>query len=204
MCFKSVITIALVACAPALLVVGYYFWRKPPFRGSDEPLAKIGVPETQAEEARKKFAFQSLETRIPVGKGIPFSKPMSPATAQRWEEMESGITSLSFNRANLLKQLHEQTREWFVKSPGFGKNRDLRIPYEQFLLNDYEPQPKTTPQPGFPASFPISSGDIMVREGADRRPLWHSCLSRVGFPASQRFWVLQRSPTRRRISVSWF
>jgi hypothetical protein len=150
--FITASIIAVVVVAAAVTLAFYY-----------GPPTQEGTSPTEARrkeaEARKRFAFQSLEGRIPRGKAIPLSRPLSPEAAQRWDAIEWFIEVNYARRAALLKALHEKTRDFFVKSRGFGANRDLRIPDEWILLAEYGPE--DIPQPGYPAAFPVSSGDIL-------------------------------------------
>jgi hypothetical protein len=115
---------------------------------------RIEPSRRKEAEAREKLAFESVVGRMPKGKPISLPKPQDAKTQAYWQEMD--VLFGNGMRTNLLKELHERTHRFFVKSPGQGPSRAVWSD-EDFLLNEF-PR-KDTPQPGPPADFPLSPGE---------------------------------------------
>jgi len=107
------------------------------------------------EEARQKLPFKSIAERLPKGKGIVPSQPLSAEEAARWKSLDQNIARQSATRAALLKQLHEKTRAFFVAAPGFGGGRMPAIrPNDELIYERFDTASPS--QPGKEATFPTS------------------------------------------------
>jgi hypothetical protein len=123
------------------------------------------VSERMEADAREKLAFESLVERLPKGKSIPPTKPLSAEANKRWETLDKEFSVWQDRRAKLLKELHEKTRKFFVESPGAGPIRRLETP-EEILLDEWQgssARDQPGDQPGQPAVFPLSPGEPLSR-----------------------------------------
>lgn len=156
--------ILLIIClAVPTAFVGGWYWL---FRDS-------WGAERKTAEAREKFAFQSLETRLPKGKPIALIKPFTSAAAKRWEVHESNIDHPFRERAELLKALHERTRQFFVQARGAGAERRI-IKDEDILMGIWANSDSPGDQPGAGPDFPLSAGEkLMVVSPDDNHHLYH-------------------------------
>jgi hypothetical protein len=119
------------------------------------------VSEQMEADARKKLAFESLIERLPKGKPLPPTKPLSSEGKERWEILDRELASWQDQRAKHLKELHEKTRKFFVESPGAGPVRRILTP-DEILLDEW--QAASAPdQPGERAEFPFSPGEPLSR-----------------------------------------
>jgi hypothetical protein len=112
-------------------------------------------------DAREKLAFESLLERLPKGKPISPTKPLSPEATTRWDALEKDLATWQDQRAKLLKELHEKTRQFFVESPGSGPVRRMLTP-EEILMDEWQ-NPRAPDQPGEMAAFPLSAGEPLSR-----------------------------------------
>src|SRR5262249_52559462 len=86
------------------------------------------------------------------------TKALGSEAKKRWEILDQDLASSQNPRAKLLKELHEQTRTFFVESPGAGPERRLATP-EEILMDDFGQAASAPDQPGEPADFPLSPGE---------------------------------------------
>jgi hypothetical protein len=112
---------------------------------------------------RDRLPFVSVVERLPKGKPITPKTPLNEEAVKRWEILDRNLASSQDERANTLKALHERTRKFFVKSQGAGPVRSFRVPDEDILLDNRSWQGGDPRQPGEPASFPLSGGEVMTR-----------------------------------------
>ncbi len=123
----------------------------------------VSASERQLADARKKLAFVSLQVRLPTGKPISPTKPLSADAQKHWEELET--YHARSDRAEMLKALHERTRNVFVDRPGEGMGRMVETPAD--ILFAGEDDKNSIEQAGEPAYFPLSAGDVVARVTAD-------------------------------------
>jgi hypothetical protein len=117
--------------------------------------------EQKEADARKKLAFESLIERLPRGKPLSPTRALSSEAKKRWVILDQDLASSQNHRANLLRELHERTRKFFVESPGAGPERRLLSP-EAILMDDWQDD-TAMDQPGEPADFPLSPGEPLSR-----------------------------------------
>src|SRR5438067_402721 len=91
--------------------------------------------EQKLADAREKLPFVSVSARLPKGRPIRPAKALSAEAQAQWEEMEKWHARI--DRTEMLKALHEKTRNVFVDRPGAGKGRMLETP-EEILLDEYD------------------------------------------------------------------
>jgi hypothetical protein len=105
-------------------------------------------------EACEKLAFQSLENRLPRGKGYPL-RPSATGQKGTWERLNVYESNVNTDRvSDSVRQLHERTRDFFVQSPGAGFRRI--VPTEYYIENAMrlmESDRSPAAQPGSPAFF---------------------------------------------------
>jgi hypothetical protein len=122
---------------------------------------RLRTSEQREADARKKLAFESLTERLPRGKPLAPTRPLGAEAKERWEYLDQGLAADQEHRANLLKELHEKTRKFFVESPGAGPERRLLTP-EEILLDEWLDD-RAPDQPGEPATFPLSPSEPLSR-----------------------------------------
>jgi hypothetical protein len=155
---------------------------------SGDPPTKAAVPlsssEQKEEDARKKFAFESLIERLPRGKPVSPSRPLDAEASKRWEQLDRNLADAQNRRAELLRALHEKTQKFFIESDGFGPMRPTTmISPEMILLDSW--YYGDTPQPGEPADFPVSPGEPLARITPNEEFHLHHEIGLKGFlPAS--------------------
>src|SRR5262249_25801 len=114
---RVVVSTLLVGLLLALALFGLFIVR--PSWLTELPFFRRTGPTVESRrkeaEAREKLAFQSLEDRIPRGKGIPLAAP-SPATSKRLDLAESDVDLFHGRQARVLRALHEKTQDFFVES----------------------------------------------------------------------------------------
>jgi hypothetical protein len=182
--------LALVFCGIAALY-WFGFDRKAPSPPNGEKSA-----EEKEADARRQFAFVSLEERLPKGKPIPPGKPLSADARKRWQHFDHTVAHAQQRRAVLLKALHEKTTRFFVDSPGAGAWRGP--PPEMDLMDDWGSNDGFY-QPGLPADFPNSPGEELIRlENTDKFDSLH-IESMAGF-----LWPTGFGLVRDRANVSGF
>jgi hypothetical protein len=132
-----------------------------PMAGKDRLSRELLEAERKTNAAREQFPFQSIEERIPKGKPITLTKPLTAPAAKRIDKFEEHLDYYSVRRANLLKQLHERTRQLFVQAPGAGSGRDRFFIKDETILMWVDNGPPAA-QPGAPADFPSSPGELLT------------------------------------------
>jgi hypothetical protein len=161
--------------------VGSYFvpshwWRASP--QPEQPKVETAKPKPTStskekeDDARKKLAFISIAGRLPKGKPITPTKPLDAEAKKRWEVADGNLARAQGERAELLKALHEKTRNFFVESPGTGSGRDVWIPPEGILMDSWHGGGDPI-QPGPPADFPVSASESLTRVQPDREFHWY-------------------------------
>ncbi len=125
--------------------------------------APFSKEERRLADARAKLPLESLTERLPKGKPITPTKALSVDARKHWDELES--YHAQSDRAEMLKALHERTRNVFVDRPGAGMGRMLETAEEVLLATDHGE--RLTNQPGEPAYFPVSEGDNVSRVQSD-------------------------------------
>jgi hypothetical protein len=136
----------------SLSAMVYIYWQRP------NPEAMMDRGRISAQEARRRLAFESLEDRLPTGKGIPGPKEFSSAANEFWAAVDRSAQNEHDYRAKLLKGLHEKTETFFVDSPGYGRGRMKYFP-EEVMLSRFPDGPAE--QPGEAAQFPLSTGEAL-------------------------------------------
>jgi hypothetical protein len=99
-------------------------------------------------QLQKKYAFESMEDRVPVPTRRLAANP-SPETLAQIDTLRKSveIEESESNRMWMLKRLHAETMDSFVNSPGFGFGRGPFRPRESNLTNrdrDGMPVPQPT------------------------------------------------------------
>jgi hypothetical protein len=145
---RTYAAISLVAVSGA---IGIYFG-----------LTKWWLPLQKENEAREQLPFMSITERLPKGKPITPRKPLDAEAKKRWEEMDKNLDDGQRTRAGLIKALHERTRRFFVESRGQGSGRGLPLLEEDFLMLDWGGGVPIQ-QPGKPADFPSSAGEMLSK-----------------------------------------
>ncbi len=125
-------------------------------------IGPVSDTERKLADARTKLAFVSLKERLPTGKPITPMQPLSADAQKQWEELET--YHARSDRAEMLKALHERTRNVFVDQPGEGVGRMIETPGEILLAADHG---NSTEQAGEPATFPLSAGDVVTHVNPD-------------------------------------
>lgn len=72
---------------------------------------------------REKFPFESMKSRLPLPKAELHTAALPRPAAVRFKELENNLDDVRYYYAFLLKELHEDSVELFVNSPGFGVGR---------------------------------------------------------------------------------
>jgi hypothetical protein len=130
-----------------------------------DELNQIWPAERKLADARRNLPFESLTSRLPKGKPIPPTKALAAEVKQQWDEMEGAHQFGSGERTEMLKALHERTRDIFVTKPGTGFERMIPETPEEILAGDNTPGIR---QPGEPAYFPASAGEEVTQVQPDR------------------------------------
>jgi hypothetical protein len=120
-------------------------------------------------ELRKKFPYESMETRLPLPKPAKALADVDKKMAELEDrlETESQWSDLG-SRVLHLRELHEETTRLFVNSSGFGIGR-LFKPRETSLVRGLRKDPPLK-QPGQPVSGFWSPGEL--QPGATERRPW--------------------------------
>ncbi len=141
-------------------------------------LGPLSNEERKLAEARTKLPLVSLQDRLPKGKPIAPAKALSADAQKHWETLETYYGQS--DRGEMLKALHEGTRNIFVDRPGAGMRRMMETPEDILLAADQG----ETDQRGEPAYFPLSEGDLVSRVQPDADFLgFHISSIRTFFPA---------------------
>jgi len=146
----------LLAALALLIVAGItsYLWHSASVEG-----------ERKLADARRKLPFVSLTERLPRGKPVTPTKALAADVKKHWEEMETQFAR--GDRAEMLKALHERTRDVFVARPFAGVGRMLESGTPEEILMDVHDADPNLRQPGEPAYFPISEGETTTRVQPD-------------------------------------
>ena len=116
--------------------------------GSYGLFAYVAVEEVaDIHQLQKKYAFESMEDRVPVPTRRLVANP-SPETLAQIDMLRKSVENEEgeSNRVTMLKRLHEETMDSFVNSPGFGFSRGPFRPSESNLKN-HDRDGTPVPQP---------------------------------------------------------
>jgi hypothetical protein len=130
-------------------------------------------------DARRKLPLVSVASRLPQGKAVRPGAALSDEAKAYWEDMEK--EHARNDRGEMLRALHEKTRNVFVDRPGAGKGRMLETP-QDILFTEWNVGDQA--QPGTPSFYPLSSGDAIERvEPAPTLRSFHQSNVYAFFPA---------------------
>jgi hypothetical protein len=119
---------------------------------------------------RQRYAFESMEARVPAPKGPSAANPLGKFEA-RWENLEKDVGSESNGfRTLMLERLHQESVRDFINSPGFGVGRRIR-PTERTLKGNLDRDGTPIPQPGPRSSSTLGDGDLREPKNVGLDPL---------------------------------